>query len=128
MLLEQEDDIESILEDKAMKAPGLATLKFLALLFLVPGVCGLVLAAGLSMQYLQSLPRSPEPTDLRMTPRTIHGEVVYETEQEDRRLTMTEDGSIIALGIGLGVGFLYFEKWGSLRSREAEDEPSEDLS
>ena len=113
-----------------MKTAQLATLRFFSLLFLLPGLAGLVISAMVSTHYMDTLPKSPAPEELRTTPRNINGYVVYQTVEEDQRLTFLEYTSMGVFVIGLGLGLVYFEKWGNYRSREAEEdnELSESLS
>jgi hypothetical protein len=75
-----------------------------------------------STEYLQTLPRMPQPADMRMVPRNIHGTVVYETQEEDRRLTILEDASVVVFLIGLGFGVVYLRKWGIAQALAGEDE------
>lgn len=105
-----------------MKAAPLATLRFLSLLFLMPGLAGLVLSAAISTHYMDTLPRSPVPDDLRFTPRNISGIVVFQTVEEDQRLSFIEYSSLGVFTIGLGLGIVYLEKWGSMRASEAEED------
>lgn len=105
-----------------MKPSHLAALKFFALLLLLPGLAGLIFAATVSTHYLDTMPRYPAPEQQRTVPRNIHGVVVYQTEEEDLRLTEIEWGSVGVFVAGLGLGLVYLEKWGSLRARESEDE------
>ena len=104
-----------------MKTSGLATLKFFSLLFLLPGIAGLIFAAMISTQYADTLPNSPVPEERRMIPRNIHGIVVYQTEQEDMHLTICEDSSVVIFCIGIGLGLVYLEKWGSRQLRSEEE-------
>ena len=111
-----------------MKTARLATLRFFSLLFLLPGLAGLVISTMVSTHYMDTLPRSPAPEELRTTPRNINGYVVYQTVEEDQRLTFLEYTSMGVFAIGLGLGLVYFEKWGNYRSREAEEDGlTEDL-
>jgi hypothetical protein len=112
-----------------MKAAQLATLRFVALLFLLPGLAGLIVSAMISTHYLDTMPKFPAPEELRMTPRNIHGTVVYQTEDEDRRLDLIEYSSVGVFVIGLGLSLYYLEKWSVVRGREAEedDQLSEEL-
>jgi hypothetical protein len=110
-----------------MKASRLATLRFLALLFLLPGLGGLVVSAVISTSYLDSLPRSPAAEELRVVPRNIHGTVVYQTVQEDRRLKIMEYSSVGVFLVGLGMGIAYLVRWGQVRSTELDLE-EDDLS
>jgi hypothetical protein len=100
----------------------LRLLRFFALLFLLPGLGGLVFSAMVSTQYLETLPRLPIPQDMRMVPRNIHGIVVYQTDEEDRRLTMLEDVSVGIFVIGLGMGLVYLRKWGIAQALGAEED------
>ncbi len=105
-----------------MRAARLATLKFLALLFLLPGLGGLIASAMVSTHYLQALPKLPAPEQDRIIPRGIHGITVYETAQEDRNLNLMEYSSVGVFSIGLILGLVYLEKWGAAQTRAAEEE------
>ena len=105
-----------------MKSAQLATLKFFALLFLLPGLAGLIVSAMISTRYVDTLPRSPVEEQNRIVPRGIHGITVYQTPQEDRRLTVMESSSIGVFSIGLVLGLVYLEKWGSAQAAAADDE------
>jgi hypothetical protein len=105
-----------------MKSAKLATLRFVALLFLLPGLGGLILSAVVSTHYLDTLPRWPTPEQERMIPRNIHGIVVYQTAQEEHRLTLLEDSSVGIFVLGLGLSVWYLEQWSSLRTRESEQD------
>lgn len=100
----------------------LRLLRLFALLFLLPGLGGLVFSAMVSTQYLETLPRLPIPEQMRMIPRNIHGVVVYQTSEEDRRLTLLEDVSVGIFVIGLGMGLVYLRKWGIAQALGAEEE------
>ena len=65
-----------------MKNERLSTLKFFALLFLLPGLAGLILSAMISTNYLDVMPKQPDLAELRTVPRNIHGTVVYQTERK----------------------------------------------
>lgn len=105
-----------------MKAARLATLKFFALLFLLPGLAGLIVSAVISTHYLDTMPRWPVPEEHRMIPRGIHGTTVYQTPAENRDLDLVEYTSVGVFVVGLGFGLVYLEKWGAAQSREdAED-------
>jgi hypothetical protein len=98
-----------------MNRTNLVVLKFFALLFLLPGLGGLVFSAMVSTDYLENLPKSPVPTEQRMIPRNVHGSVIYQTESEDQRLTALEYGSVAVFLVGLILGVVYLEKWSSVR-------------
>ena len=93
-----------------MSRTNLQALKFATLLLLLPGVAGLVIAAMISMHEGDTLPRSAAPAELRMTPRSIGGVTVYQTEEEDRRLSLIEYSSLGMSVLGLGLGSIYLEK------------------
>jgi hypothetical protein len=103
-----------------MKTGQLAALRSFSLLFLLPGLAGLIVSAMISTHYLDTLPQSPAPDEMRMTPRGIHGVVVYQTVEEDRRLSLIEDSSVGVFLVGLGLGLVYLEKWGSARAQASE--------
>ena len=109
-----------------MKSAHLATLKFFALLFLLPGLAGLIVSAMISTHYLYTLPKFPVPEQDRVVPRGIHGITVYQTPQENRELNLMEFGSVGIFVIGLGLSVVYLEKWGSAQVRAGEeDQPLE---
>jgi len=105
-----------------MKHGNLAILKFLALLFLLPGLGGLVFSAMVSTDYLENLPKSPTPSSQRMTPRNVHGTVIYQTVKEDQRLSVMEYSSVSVFLVGLLLGIVYLEKWSSSRQSEMESD------
>lgn len=105
-----------------MNTKNLTNLRLLALLFLLPGLAGLIISSMISVTYLENLPKLPEPSAMRMTPRMIHGVTIYETQVEDRRLQITEDTSIAVFLIGLGLGLLYLRKWGIARAIGGQEE------
>lgn len=105
-----------------MKAAGLATLKFFALLFLLPGLAGLIVSAMVSTHYLDTLPHSPVLEQDRVIPRDINGVTVYQTPRENRNLNAMEYSSVGIFVIGLGLGLVYLEKWGSAQARATEDD------
>jgi hypothetical protein len=105
-----------------MRASQLATLKFFALLFLLPGLAGLITSAMISTHYLDTLPKWPIPEQMREVPRNINGTVVYQTVSEDQKLSLMEDGSVGVFVIGLGLGLVYLEQWGSSQARETEED------
>ncbi len=105
-----------------MKPAQLATLKFFALLFLLPGLAGLILSATVSTHYMDTLPKSPIPEEMRTIPRNIDGTVVYQTADEDRRLNIMEYSSVGVFVVGLALGLVYLEKWGSAQTQAADEE------
>jgi hypothetical protein len=106
---------------------NLTVLKFFALLFLLPGLGGLVFSAMVSTDYLENLPRFPSPAEQRMTPRNVHGVVVYQTVQEDQRLSVMEYSSVSVFLVGLLAGIIYLEKWSSARQLELEADLLEEV-
>jgi hypothetical protein len=94
------------------------------LLFVLPGMAGMIVSAVISLHYLDTLPRWPTPEQMRITPRNIHGTVVYQTVEEDRKLGMIEDFSVGAFLIGLVSGELCLAKSRKARARETEEEDS----
>ena len=105
-----------------MKAVRLAALKFLALLFLLPGLAGLIVSAMISTQYLESMPRQPAPAEQRIVPREIHGTIVYQTAEEDRYLSIVEYSSVGVFLVGLVTGVIYLDRWGRVQSRLGEED------
>jgi hypothetical protein len=105
-----------------MRATHLTTFKFFALLFLLPGLGGLIVSAMVSTHYLQALPKVPIPEQKRMIPRGIHGITVYQTAEEDRNLNVLEYSSVAVFFIGLILGLVYLEKWGAAQTTAAEEE------
>ena len=72
--------------------------------------------------YLDTLPTLPHPEQMRMTPRNIHGVIVYQTEEEDRRLSLMEGSSVVVFLLGLGSGLVYLRKRGIAAAIEAEED------
>lgn len=107
-----------------MKSSRLFPIKFFALLFILPGLAGLVVSATVSAAYLEDLPRQVAVEQLRTVPRSIDGVVVYQTEQEDRELNQIEYGSVGVLLIGIFLGVVYLEKWGARQTQIAAEEKS----
>jgi hypothetical protein len=105
-----------------MKPAQMATLKFFSLLFLLPGLAGLIVSAMISTHYLDTLPKVPAPDQMRITPRNIHGILVYQTVEENRRLSLMEDVSVGVFLLGLGFGCVYLAKWGIVQALGADDE------
>jgi hypothetical protein len=106
----------------AMKPVRLRTLKTISLALLLPGLAGLIVSAMFSVHYLDTMPRWPSPEELRIVPRSIHGIVVYQTAEEDRKLDLMEYSSVGVFVLGLGMGLVYLEKWGARQARVAEEE------
>lgn len=100
-------------------------LRLIALVFLLTGFAGFVASSGVSMNYKENLPRLPMPSDLRMTPRTIDGIVVYETPHEALSLNALDDGSAIVFFTGLCLSLAYMWNCG-MRRALAGDRISED--
>jgi hypothetical protein len=111
-----------------MKSEKLATLRFFSLLFLLPGLAGLIISAMLSTHYMDTLPRWPDQENGRVVPRNINGFVVYQTKEEDRRLDLMEYSSVGIFVVGLGLGLVYLEKWGGFRAHEFEEEEAREHS
>jgi hypothetical protein len=105
-----------------MRRSNLPVLKFFALLFLLPGLAGLVISAVISTDYLENLPKSPDPIQERMTPRNVHGIVIYQTVKEDQRLSAMEYTSVSVFLVGLLLGIVYLEKWSSVRQSEIDSD------
>lgn len=104
-----------------MKAARLATLKFFALLFMLPGMGGLIASAMVSAHYLDTLPKWPVLEENRVIPRGIHGTTVYQTAQEDWNLNLLEYSSVAVFSVGLVLGLVYLEKWGSAQAHSGEE-------
>ena len=100
----------------------LAALKFFALLFLLPGLAGLIVSAMISTHYLATMPRWPVMEQHRFVPRGIHGITIYQTPEENRNLNVIEYTSVGVFLTGLVIGVIYLEKWGSMQSRAGEEE------
>jgi hypothetical protein len=105
-----------------MRLAQLATLRFFALLFILPGLAGLIVSAMISTHYLDVMPKAPVLVEGRVVPREIHGVVVYQTVKENQTLSFIEYSSVGIFVIGLGLGLVYLEKWGSMQARYREDE------
>jgi hypothetical protein len=105
-----------------MRPAQLSTLRFIALLFILPGLAGLIVSALISTRYLEVMPREPVMTEGRIVPREIHGIVVYQTGGEDRKLNQIEYSSVGVFVVGLLLGLVYLEKWGATQPRYGEEE------
>ena len=108
-----------------MKATHLTALRFFALLLLLPGLAGLIASAMMSTHYLEAMPRGPVMVEGRIVPREIHGTVIYQTPAENRRLNQIEFSSVGVFVVGLGLGLIYLEKWGSLQQRAGDEREGE---
>jgi hypothetical protein len=104
-----------------MKNSRMATLRQFSLLLLFFGTVGFIFSAIISTHYLDMLPKTPVPEEMRMTPRNIHGVVVYQTVEENRKLTLIDGGSAIGIILGLGLWMVYMEKVGTFADRSKED-------
>lgn len=105
-----------------MRLAQLAALRFFALLFILPGLAGLVVSAAISTHDLGAMPKDPVAAQGRVVPREIHGVVIYQTAQENSSLNAIEYSSVGIFVIGLGIGLVYLEKWGTMQSRYADEE------
>lgn len=105
-----------------MSPENLPRLRLFSLCCLLPGVFGLILATTVSTRYMDTLPRFPDPEHLRTIPRNISGYVVYQTEEEARRLELVEYSSVAVFLVGLVSGLVYLQKWGLVRALESEDD------
>lgn len=106
----------------AMNSSNLGKLKTIALTLMLPGLAGLIVSAMFSVHYLDTMPRWPSPQQLRTTPRTINGVVVYQTAKEDRKLDLMEYSSVGVFTVGLVLGLVFLEKWGAAQSGRVEEE------
>ena len=104
-----------------MKNPQIKALKQFSLLLLLFGVVGFALSTIVSGQYLDTLPKNPVPEELRTVPRNIHGVVVYQTVEENRKLTLIDGGSVVGILLGLVLGMVYLEKVGTFADRSKEE-------
>jgi hypothetical protein len=105
-----------------MRNAQLAALRFFALLLILPGLAGLIVSAMISTHYLDVMPRGPALVEGRIVPREIHGIVVYQTPEENRKLNLIEYSSVGVFLLGLGLGLVYLEKWGASQTRASEEE------
>lgn len=109
-------------QGNAMKSAQLARLRIVSLAFMLPGLAGLIVSAMISMHYLDTMPRWPSPQEMRMTPRNIHGIVVYQTKAEDRQLNLMEYASVAVFLSGLTLGLVYLDRWSARQARAGEEE------
>ena len=99
----------------------MANLRFAALCFMFPGLAGLIISSMISVTYLERLPKLPDPQQMRMIPRDIHGITVYQTLEEDRRLNVVEYSSTAIFVVGMGLSLVYLRKWGIARALEGKE-------
>lgn len=105
-----------------MKPENLTKLQLFSLCCLLPGLFGLAFATCVSTRYMDTLPRFPDPEHERMVPRNISGYVIYQTDDEARRLDLVEFTSLGVFSVGLITGLVYLQQWGIARAIEAEDD------
>jgi hypothetical protein len=105
-----------------MESNRRVTLKFFSLLFLLPGIAGLIVSAMISLNYGNTMPKWPVPEQSRTVPRSINGQVIYQTEEEDRRLNEIEFASVGVFLVGASLGLVYLAKWGMARAIASDDE------
>lgn len=105
-----------------MKTRQLAAMRKISLALILPGLAGLIVSAMISVHYLDTMPRWPEPQQMRTVPRNIHGIIVYQTPAEDRRLDLYEYSSIGVFLPGLILGLVYLEKWSTRQPRVLEED------
>lgn len=105
-----------------MTKENLPKLRLFSLSFLLPGLFGMIVAASISTHYMNTLPRFPDGEHMRIVPRNISGYVVYQTQEEARRLDFIEFGSVAMFLVGLVSGLVYLQKWGIVRAIQAEDD------
>ena len=110
-----------------MRAARLSTLKFFALLFLLPGLAGLIASAMVSAHYLEAMPRVPAIEAARVVPREINGTTVYQTADEDSKLDLLEYSSVGIFLVGLVLGVVFLEQWGSMQAPASNDELAETM-
>lgn len=108
--------------DNVTDAPRLRSIRRMTLLFVLPGLIGLLISAGMSTWYLEELPRVPVPAEMRMTPRSVEGFVVYETPEEHRTFTAIEHASTAFFVVGIGLGLVYLRRWGVAYALSAKDD------
>jgi hypothetical protein len=105
-----------------MNLPQFRLLRSISLVFMLPGLAGLIASAVASLQYEKELPKMPVPAEMRLVPRSINGTIVYQTKAEDRKLSFAEGTSAAVFGIGLVLGCVYFRRWGMAYAIGVEDE------
>jgi len=85
----------------------IAVFRFFALVFLLPGLAGLVADATLSTHHFDTQPRNLVPAEQRTVGRTLNGQVVYLTMEENEQPDSLRYYGLRAFGIGAGLGLLY---------------------
>jgi formate hydrogenlyase subunit 6/NADH:ubiquinone oxidoreductase subunit I len=88
----------------------------ISLIFLVIGTLGMFLSTAISTHFRTTLPTTPIPEEQRMTPRNISGVIVYETDDEDRKLDLIEYSSALTFAFGACLGCVYAARWGTARA------------
>lgn len=106
-----------------MKTTRSVALKFFALLFLLPGLAGLIISAMISTHYLDAMPKWPVPEHGRVVAREIHGTTVYQTEGENRELDLIEYASVGVFLTGLVLGVVYLERWSAAQAGASDESP-----
>ena len=99
----------------------LGLLRSAVLFFLLPGLAGLVWSAVVSTSYLQTMPRYENLESQQLVPRNIHGVIVYQMAEENRRLDLLEYTSVSVFLLGLVLAVVYLEKWSAARAEDAEE-------
>jgi len=110
-----------------MKSVQLGLLRFISLMCLLPGLFGLVASASLSTHYFDTRPRAADED--RTVPRTVNGEVIYLTAEEDGQLDFFRYYGVRVFSVGLAVGLLYLgimatqlERWQRSEVNDIDDE------
>jgi hypothetical protein len=103
----------------------------LALVFLLAGLAGLMASGLHSSRYLATAPRTPAPEVMRTVPRTLNGEVVYLTLEEDLQLSFEWQNGVRAFGLGIALIILYLgmmakrmEQWDNSCGRYIKEDNS----
>ena len=77
-----------------------------AIALCIAGLIGAVSSYVTWNQYLQNLPRHPDPTAGRTHPRNIHGIVVYQTGTEESRLDRLDNVTLGMLVLAMLIGII----------------------
>lgn len=94
----------------------LKKLRALALLFLFPGLAGLLASASLDTFYFQNSPQMADMPTGHILPHEIHGLTVYLTPDQDHKLRLWEYGSVGIFLVGMLLGVVYLERWAAMRA------------